>query len=90
MARQNIISCLSTYTSYNTRNRDRERMETIPILYRVDGDREDDTNCFEMVVLAGKEVLFYDVLKSWLAWNPIGINYTFYARARGTTMYGHY
>lgn len=61
-------------------------METLPILYRIDGEREDDVNCFEMEVIAGKEVLLFDILKCWLSWHPQGANFIFYARAAGTNM----
>mmetsp|Transcript_16582 Transcript_16582/g.24947 ORF Transcript_16582/g.24947 Transcript_16582/m.24947 type:complete len:537 (-) Transcript_16582:176-1786(-) len=61
-------------------------METIPILYRVEGDREDNINCFDIEVYASKEVLLFDILKAWSIWHPIGINFTFYARASGENM----
>lgn len=70
-------------------------MEVISILYRVaeeggtvvaDSSKTSDINCFELQVIAQKEVLLIDILDAWKKSNPMGVNFTFYARASGDKM----
>lgn len=70
-------------------------MEVIPILYRiatednavvVQDNNTADINCFELQVIANKEVLLLDILDAWRQCNPIGIHFKFYARASGDKM----
>jgi hypothetical protein len=72
-------------------------METIPILYRIAVDENDtisskgskahsDINCFELQVTSHKEVLLIDILRAWAGNHPMGVNFSFYARASGDKM----
>jgi hypothetical protein len=60
-------------------------MEKIPILYRMEGDADDNLNYFELEVFSSKEILLFDILKAWLAWNPIGIRFVYFARTNNSS-----
>lgn len=40
-------------------------MEVIPIFYKYIDDDADIYNCFELTVFERKEVILFDILKSW-------------------------